>query len=167
MNTSYLMLSLDKKIPSEKIFILNEKMKDIPEDKSSEIMAFTGLKDPTTSLLLGVFLGGVGAHNFYIGEKKKGIAFAVSFALSFILMIISIILEVVGAIRFAETSVISNGITIDGDPSLMTAGLILLLFSAIALCVVAVAGLIDGLLSYKRAQDKNFEKLLTAIDRVI
>lgn len=167
MNTSYLMMSLDKKIPSEKIFILNEKMKDIPEDKASEVMAFTGLKDPTTSLLLGVFLGGVGAHNFYLGEKKKGIAFAVSFALSFILMIISIILEVVGAIRFAETSSQYDGLVGDGDPSLMTAGLILLLFSTIALCAVAVAGLIDGLLSYKRTQDKNFEKLLTAIDRVI
>lgn len=164
MNTSYLMLSLDKKIPSEKIFILNEKMKDIPEDKSSEIMAFTGLKDPTTSLLLGVFLGGVGAHNFYIGEKKKGIAFAVSFALSFILMIISIILEVVGAIRFAETSSQYDGLVGDGDASLMTAGMILLIVSTIALCAVAVAGLIDGLLSYKRTQDANFNKLLTVID---
>lgn len=167
MNTSYLMLSLDKKIPSEKIFILNEKMKDIPEDKSSEIMAFTGLKDPTTSLLLGVFLGGVGAHNFYLGEKKKGIAFAVSFALSFVIMMISIVLEIVGAIRLSETTIEYNGIFLDGDSSLMMAGLILLLFSAIALCIVAVAGLIDGLLSYKRTQDKNFEKLLIAIDRTI
>lgn len=161
------MLSLDKKIPSEKIFILNEKMKDIPEDKASEVMAFTGLKDPTTSLLLGVFLGGVGAHNFYLGEKKKGIAFAVSFALSFVMMIISIVLEVVGAIRFAETSTNYDGVVGDGDASLMTAGLIILLISTIALCVVAIAGLIDGLLSYKRTQDKNFEKLLTAIDRVM
>lgn len=167
MNTGYLMMSLDKKIPSEKIFILNEKMKDIPEDKSSEIMAFTGLKDPTTSLLLGVFLGGVGAHNFYLGEKKKGIAFAVSFALSFVMMMISIVLEVVGAIRFAETSSEYTGVIGDGDASLMTAGLILLLVSTVALCIVAIAGLIDGLLSYKRTQDKNFEKLLTAIDRVM
>lgn len=167
MNTGYLMMSLDRKIPSEKIFILNEKMKDIPEDKASEVMAFTGLKDPTTSLLLGVFLGGVGAHNFYLGEKKKGIAFAVSFALSFVMMIISIVLEVVGAIRFAETSTNYDGVVGDGDASLMTAGLIILLISTIALCVVAIAGLIDGLLSYKRTQDKNFEKLLTAIDRVM
>lgn len=167
MNTGYLMMSLDKKIPSEKIFILNEKMKDIPEDKASEVMAFSGLKDPTTSLLLGVFLGGVGAHNFYLGEKKKGIAFAVSFALSFVMMIISIVLEVVGAIRFAETSTNYDGVVGDGDASLMTAGLIILLISTIALCVVAIAGLIDGLLSYKRTQDKNFEKLLTAIDRVM
>lgn len=167
MNTGYLMLSLDKKIPSEKIFILNEKMKDISEDKASEVMAFSGLKDPTTSLLLGVFLGGVGAHNFYLGEKKKGIAFAVSFALSFVMMIISIVLEVVGAIRFAETSTNYDGVVGDGDASLMTAGLIILLISTIALCVVAIAGLIDGLLSYKRTQDKNFEKLLTAIDRVM
>lgn len=167
MNTGYLMMSLDKKIPSEKIFILNEKMKDIPEDKASEVMAFTGLKDPTTSLLLGVFLGGVGAHNFYLGEKKKGIAFAVSFALSFVMMIISIVLEVVGAIIFAETSTNYDGVIADGDASLMTAGLIILLISTIALCVVAIVGLIDGLLSYKRTQDKNFEKLLTAIDRVM
>lgn len=164
MNTGYLMLSLDKKIPTDKVYVLNEKLKDMPDNKAAEIMAYSGLKDPITSLLLGIFLGGVGAHNFYLGEKKKGIAFVISFALSFILMLISIVLEVLGVIRFAETSSQYNGVVGDGDASLMTAGMILLIVSTIALCAVAIAGLIDGLLSYKRTQDANFNKLLTVID---
>lgn len=164
MNTGYLMLSLDKKIPSDKVYVLNEKLKDFPDSKAAEIMAYSGLKDPITSLLLGVFLGGVGAHNFYLGEKKKGIAFVISFAISFILMLISIVVEVLGVIRFAETSTQYDGVIGDGDATLMTAGIILVVVSTIALCAVAVAGLIDGLLSYKRTQEANFNKLLMVID---
>lgn len=164
MNTGYFMLSMDKKIPTDKVYVLNEKFKDLPDSKAAEIMAYSALKDPITSLLLGVFLGGVGAHNFYLGEKKRGIAFVAAFALSFVLMLISIVIEVIGVIKFAETSTQYNGAMGDGDATLMTVGMILVIISTIFLCVVAVVGLIDGLLSYKRTQDKNYEKLLTAID---
>ena len=35
--------------------------------------AATNVKSATTAGLLGLFLGGVGAHNWYLGEKTKGI----------------------------------------------------------------------------------------------
>ena len=30
-------------------------------------------KDKTTAILLAFFLGGIGVHNFYLGENKKGL----------------------------------------------------------------------------------------------
>ena len=36
-------------------------------------IAPAGIKSATVAGLLGIFLGGVGAHNWYLGEKQKGI----------------------------------------------------------------------------------------------
>ncbi len=35
--------------------------------------AMQGYKSATVAGLLGIFLGGIGVHNFYLGEKKKGL----------------------------------------------------------------------------------------------
>jgi TM2 domain-containing membrane protein YozV len=37
----------------------------------------TAKKDPTTALLLALFLGGLGAHQFYMGNVALGIIYAV------------------------------------------------------------------------------------------
>ncbi len=46
----------------------------------------SNVKSATTAGLLGIFLGGVGAHNWYLGDKKKGqlhvIIFGVGLGLS-------------------------------------------------------------------------------------
>lgn len=73
--------------------MLSEKFTNVPEEKVSEILAVSNLKDPLITLLLGVFLGAVGVHNFFLKEYKKGILFASIFALSFITMIVSLMVE--------------------------------------------------------------------------
>jgi TM2 domain-containing membrane protein YozV len=36
-------------------------------------------KSPTTALLLGLFLGGFGAHHFYLGKVSRGMLYALFF----------------------------------------------------------------------------------------
>ncbi|MDR2064043.1 MAG: TM2 domain-containing protein [Candidatus Nomurabacteria bacterium] len=46
-------------------------------------------KSSTTAGLLGIFLGSVGAHDFYLGYKKMGIIHVVLLVVSIILIIVS------------------------------------------------------------------------------
>lgn len=50
----------------------------------------TRRKDPTMGLVLCLFLGGLGAHRFYLGETMLGILYLV-FCWTFVPLVISII----------------------------------------------------------------------------
>lgn len=154
MDKTIVLMSLDKKVPSDKIVSLSEEFKNVPEEKVSEILAFSNLKDPLISLLLGVFLGAVGVHNFYLKENKKGIAFASLFALSFIAMIVSLVYELSIMMSYSVLRLGFNW------------GFILAIVSTILCIIVVIAGMIDGVLSYKRTQEKNFNSILAAIESV-
>lgn len=51
------------------------------------------IKSSTTAGLLGVFLGCVGAHDWYLGNRKKGTTHLVLFIVGFVLTAVSSILE--------------------------------------------------------------------------
>lgn len=131
--------------------MLSEKFTNVPEEKVSEILAVSNLKDPLITLLLGVFLGAVGVHNFFLKEYKKGILFASIFALSFITMIVSLMVELSVVI---QDSTLRSG----------KVGFILIIISTILCIIVVIAGLIDGILSYKRTQEMNYNSILATIE---
>lgn len=106
-----------------------------------------------TSRLLGAFLGAVGVHNFYIKENKKGVIFLSMFALSFITMIVSLTYELSVLMRYNVLRTNLNW------------GLILAIVSTVICVIVVIAGIIDGVLSYKRTQEKNFDNILAVIRR--
>lgn len=151
MDKAILLMSLDKKVTADKIPLLSEKFTNVPEEKVSEILAVSNLKDPLITLLLGVFLGAVGVHNFFLKEYKKGILFASIFALSFITMIVSLTVELSVVI---QDSTLRSG----------KVGFILIIISAILCIIVVIAGLIDGILSYKRTQEMNYNSILATIE---
>lgn len=151
MDKAILLMSLDKKVTADKIPLLSEKFTNVPEEKVSEILAVSNLKDPLMTLLLGVFLGAVGVHNFFLKEYKKGILFASIFALSFITMIVSLTVELSVVI---QDSTLRSG----------KVGFILIIISAILCISVVIAGLIDGILSYKRTQEMNYNSILATIE---
>lgn len=151
MDNAILLMSLDKKVPPDKIPLLSEKFKKVPEEKVSEILAFSHLKDPLTTLLIGVFLGAVGAHNFILKEYKRGILFASLFSLSFITMIVSLTVEL--SVKIHNNSLRSGNV-----------GFILFLISTILCIIVVIAGLIDGILSFKRTQEMNYNSILATIE---
>ena len=61
-----------KYLPAEKIVFIKEKLKDIDEERFSLVSAVE-FKDPTTILLVSLFLGGLGIDRFMLGETGMGV----------------------------------------------------------------------------------------------
>ena len=61
-----------KYFPSEKIMYLKDKMYGMDESKFS-LLSTIELKDPTTLLLLSLFLGSWGVDRFMLGETGMGV----------------------------------------------------------------------------------------------
>lgn len=61
-----------KFFPSEKIMYLKERLRDIDDEKFSLISTLE-LKDPTTILLVSIFLGTLGIDRFMIGDTGMGV----------------------------------------------------------------------------------------------
>ena len=65
-------LTNQKYFPEEKIVFLKDKLRTIDEEKFSLVSAVE-LKDPTTILLVSIFLGTLGIDRFMIGDTGMGI----------------------------------------------------------------------------------------------
>ena len=61
-----------KYFPEEKIVFLKDKLRTMDEEKFSLVSA-VNLKDPTTLLLVSIFLGVLGIDRFMLGETGMGI----------------------------------------------------------------------------------------------
>lgn len=61
-----------KYFPAEKIMYLKDKLKTMDEGKFSLISSIE-LKDPTTILLVSIFLGSLGIDRFMVGDTGMGI----------------------------------------------------------------------------------------------
>lgn len=68
------------------------------------------IKSATVAGLLGIFLGQFGAHSWYLGKKKQGIAHVCLFAAGFILMVIALVMAF-SAARTAYTFSYYSGVT--------------------------------------------------------
>lgn len=67
----YLMTN-QKYFPPEKMNDLKNRLSAIDDQKFSQLAAVE-LKDPTTLLLVSIFLGGLGIDRFMLGETGMGI----------------------------------------------------------------------------------------------
>ncbi len=61
-----------KYFPAEKIVFLKEKIKNIDEEKFA-LISTIDFKDPTTLLLVSLFLGGLGIDRFMLGDTGLGV----------------------------------------------------------------------------------------------
>ncbi len=61
-----------KYFPAEKMVFLKEKLKGLDEEKFTLVSAME-FKDPTTILLVSLFLGALGIDRFMIGDTGMGI----------------------------------------------------------------------------------------------
>ena len=68
---TYIMTN-QKYLPAEKIVFLKQKLLEIDETKFSLVSAVE-MKDPTTLLLVSLFLGTLGIDRFMLGETGMGI----------------------------------------------------------------------------------------------
>ncbi|HHX69364.1 MAG TPA: TM2 domain-containing protein [Gallicola sp.] len=82
----YLMIN-KKYFPNEKILILKEKLEQLDDDRYHMLMGVE-LKDPTTLLLVSIFLGSMGIDRFMLGDIGMGILKLLTVGLCGILTII-------------------------------------------------------------------------------
>lgn len=76
-----------KYFPAEKIMYIKEKLAAMDESKFSMISTIE-MKDPTTILLVSIFLGGLGIDRFMLGDTGMGILKLLTCGLCGILTII-------------------------------------------------------------------------------
>ena len=76
-----------KYLPAEKIVFLKQKLLEIDETKFSLVSAVE-MKDPTTLLLVSIFLGTLGIDRFMLGETGMGILKLLTVGLCGVLTII-------------------------------------------------------------------------------
>ena len=79
-----------KKVPAEKAVLIREKMAQIDDSRYATISSVE-LKDPTTMLLVSIFLGELGVDRFMMGETGMGILKFLTGGLCGILWIIDLI----------------------------------------------------------------------------
>ncbi|HZJ83803.1 MAG TPA: TM2 domain-containing protein [Clostridia bacterium] len=65
-------MTTQKYFPPEKIMYLKERLRDMDDEKFS-LISTVELKDPTTILLVSIFLGTLGIDRFMIGDTGMGI----------------------------------------------------------------------------------------------
>lgn len=83
------LVSYAKYFEADKLVYLKEKLSTISDDRFTALTALTSeLKDPSTSLILSIFLGYLGIDRFMIGDIGMGILKLVTFGACGILMVI-------------------------------------------------------------------------------
>ncbi|MCL2546239.1 MAG: TM2 domain-containing protein [Oscillospiraceae bacterium] len=76
-----------KYFPAEKIMYLKEKLLAMPEEKFT-LISTVELKDPTTLLLVSIFLGSLGIDRFMLGDTGMGVLKLLTWGVCGILTII-------------------------------------------------------------------------------
>lgn len=71
-NVQHVLNELGKKIPKDSLFVLKNKLIDADDGKVEELLA-QKYYNPTATLILSIFLGGLGIDRFVIGDVGKGI----------------------------------------------------------------------------------------------
>ena len=59
--------------PSQQLPSLRERLAQLDDSQANQVIAAADVKNPTTALILSIFLGGLGVDRFYIGHTGLGI----------------------------------------------------------------------------------------------
>lgn len=94
---------------------------------------YQNAKSATTAGLLGIFLGSFGAHNWYLGEKSKGIAHVC-------MMSGGILVEIIAAIVLPEVLSFSMLLKMGAILTILT------VISGIAMSASGIWGLVEGIM---------------------
>lgn len=134
-NVDFVIMSLQGKIASEQILYIKDKMLKKRDKDLPLLVTQAGLKNSVATILLAIFLGGLGVHRFYLGDYRMGAAFLVSNIIAYVLM-------------FSATF-ISYAIYV---------------VMALVIAGIAIWQFVDIFISYKRVKTVNFNRLNYVLD---
>lgn len=134
-NIDFVMMSLQGKISSEHFLYIKEKMLKKRDKDLPLLVVQAGLKNNVATLLLAIFLGGLGVHRFYLGDYRMGAAFIVSNIIAYVLM-------------FSATFI----------------SYALYVVMALVVTGIAIWQFVDIFMSYKRVKTVNFNRLNYVLD---
>ena len=60
--------------PSEQLPSLRQRLSQLDDSQANQVIAAANVKNPTTALILSIFLGTLGVDRFYIGHVGLGVA---------------------------------------------------------------------------------------------
>lgn len=60
--------------PSEQLSSLRQRLSQLDDSQANQVIAAANIKNPTTALILSIFLGTLGVDRFYIGHVGLGVA---------------------------------------------------------------------------------------------
>lgn len=137
MDGSFLLM-LKGKVPDMSLMVIKDKMQKLEAKgiKSDISPTLARLKSPVTGLLLGLFIGYVGADRFYKGDKNLAIN-----KLSY--FIVAIAFTILGIYHNSESEII---------------------FSCILYLIVSIWCLADILPVFFGIKKDNFNKIMQALD---
>ena len=61
-------------LPSEQLPSLRQRLSQLDDSQANQVIAAANIKNPTTALILSIFLGTLGVDRFYIGHIGLGVA---------------------------------------------------------------------------------------------
>lgn len=134
-NIDFVMMRLQGKISSEHFLYIKEKMLKKRDKDLPLLVVQAGLKNNVATLLLAIFLGGLGVHRFYLGDYRMGAAFIVSNIIAYVLM-------------FSATFI----------------SYALYVVMALVVTGIAIWQFVDIFMSYKRVKTVNFNRLNYVLD---
>ena len=85
---SFLMANMSS-FPADKLPILQKEVEQL-DDQAITTLTMTEIKNPTTALLLSIFVGELGIDRFYVGHKELGILKLSLLVISFVTLFILI-----------------------------------------------------------------------------
>ena len=106
--------------PSEQLPSLRERLSQLDDSQANQVIAAANIKNPTTALILSIFLGTLGVDRFYIGHIGLGVAKLLLAWLTFGIWTVIDWFLIINATKKANLTAINNALATMTVPSATT-----------------------------------------------
>ena len=103
--------------PSEQLPSLRQRLSQLDDSQANQVIAAANIKNPTTALILSIFLGTLGVDRFYIGHIGLGVAKLLLAWLTFGIWTVIDWFLIINATKKANLTAINNALATMTVPS--------------------------------------------------
>ena len=106
--------------PSEQLPSLRQRLSQLDDSQANQVIAAANVKNPTTALILSIFLGTLGVDRFYISHIGLGVAKLLLAWLTFGIWTVIDWFLIINATKKANLTAINNALATMTVPSATT-----------------------------------------------